>query len=62
MTEPVARLLWLIPTTLLVGFIYAVIRSDDMRGWLRQGVRQWLYILFGMCALGLVIYWLAQTL
>jgi len=60
--EALLRLIWLIPTAFLVGFIYAALRSDSLRQFLRHGLRLSLSILFGMVALGLVIYWLSQNI
>ena len=62
MSEAMAKLVWLVPTTFLVGFIYAAVRCSSFRGFLRQGWRQSLSILLGMSALGLVIYWISRHL
>lgn len=61
MREALLRLIWLVPTALLVGLIYAAIRSDDHPNWVRQGLRQWAYIVAGMCVLGLIIVWLSRN-
>jgi len=60
--EALLRLIWLIPTSFLVGYIYAALRSGSLRDFLRQGFRLSLSILVGMVALGLVIYWLSQNI
>ena len=62
MNQAVARLLWLIPTCFLVGFIYAAIRSESKREFIRQGLRQSLSILVGMVALGLIIFWISRNI
>jgi len=61
MNEALRRLLWLVPTAFLAGFIYAAIRSDSLREFLRYGWKHSISILVGMSVLGLVIYWLCQN-
>jgi len=63
MREALVRLIWLVPTAFLAGFIYAAIRSGDhLEGWVRHGVQQFVYITLGMCGLGLVILWMSRHL
>lgn len=62
MSAALVQLAWLLPTVILVGFIYAAMRTGSNREMAVHGLRQAAYIFLGMCALGLVIFLLSRHL
>ena len=62
MNDALLKLIWLIPTSFLVGFIYAAIRSQSAREFVHHGLRQSISILAGMTVLGLILFWLSRQI
>ena len=62
MNENLQRLIWLIPSSFLFGFIYGALRTSSTGEFVRHGLKQSVYVVLGMGVLGLVIYWMSRNL
>ncbi len=62
MNDNLQRLIWLIPSSVLFGFIYSALRTSSTGEFVRYGLKQSIYVILGMCALGLVIAWMSRNL